>query len=182
MTAVPKHKMTVDEFLAWSDTVPGRYELLDGVVYTMQSERVGHAHVKFAIQAALRSSIHAANLKCHMLPDGVAVRVDSKTIFEPDALVYCGARLKPEVLEVPNPIIVVEVLSPSTRSIDVSQKLAGYFLIPSIQHYLIVNPQRLPVIHHARQADGTILTRLVTAGAITMTPPGIAISVDGLLD
>jgi Uma2 family endonuclease len=184
MTAVPKHKMTVDEFLAWSDTVPGRYELLDGVVYTMQSERVGHARVKHAVQNALAAALRASgqSATCEMLPDGMTVRVDAETAFEPDALVYCGTRLASTILEVPNPIIVVEVLSPSTRSIDVSQKLAGYFLIPSIQHYLIVNPQRLPVIHHARQADGTILTRLVTAGAITMTPPGIAISVDGLLD
>jgi hypothetical protein len=45
---------------------------------------------------------------------------------------------------------VVEVLSPSTRRIDASAKLAGYFRIRDVQHYLIVDPDKRPVIHHAR--------------------------------
>ncbi len=41
----------------------------------------------------------------------------------------------------PNPVVVVEVLSPSTRGIDTTVKLAGYFLVPSLKHYLIVEPR-----------------------------------------
>ena len=53
---------------------------------------------------------------------------------------------------------MVEVASPSTRKIDASLKLTGYFSLPSVQHYLIVDPDGPPVIHHRRQGDGTILT------------------------
>src|SRR5438874_1043988 len=86
------------------------------------------------------------------------------------------AELSPEALEVPNPIIIVEVLSPSTRRVDVSLKLIGYFRMPSVAHYLIVDPAQPSIIHHARQANGDILTRIVTGGSITLGPPGIEIA------
>ena len=88
MTALPKQRMTLDEFLAWSDATPGRFELLHGHVYEMQSERTGHAQVKFRVQAALDNAIRRTGLDCHMLPDGVLVPVDTESGFEPDALVY----------------------------------------------------------------------------------------------
>jgi Uma2 family endonuclease len=182
MTVLPRHQLTADEFAAWSEKTIGRFELQHGYVYEMPAELTGHAEVKFAVQTALVHAIRSAGVNCHMLPDGIRVRVGSDVVFEPDALVYCGAKHPRNTLEVNNPSIVVEVLSPSTRSIDASAKLAGYFLLPSVAHYLIVDPTKLPVIHHARLPDGTILTRLISSGVITMMPPGIELSVDGLLD
>lgn len=88
-----------------------------------------------------------------------------------------GPRLPPSAIEVPNPVIVVEVLSPSTRHIDAQFKLAGYFRLPSVVHYLVVDPDKPLVIHHARRDDGAILTRIVNEGAITLDPPGIEIGV-----
>ena len=79
-------------------------------------------------------------------------------------------------MEVPNPIIVVEVLSPATAKYDTGAKLAGYFQVPSIQHYLIVDPVSRLIVHHARQDDATIITRIVTDGSIDLTPPGLALA------
>src|SRR5713226_8592068 len=117
MTALPKHKMSVDEYLAWAEGQPGRFELYAGVVYAMTPERAGHAKVKYAVQTALLTGIRRARLPCHMLPDGMTVRVDHDTAHEPDALVYCGPELPEFAIEVPNPVIVVQVLSPSTRHV-----------------------------------------------------------------
>jgi Uma2 family endonuclease len=171
-TPLPQ-KMTVDEFLTWTADRPGRFELYAGHVYAMAPERAGHAKVKFAVQTELKLAIAAARLPCHMLPDGMTVRVAEDTAHEPDALVYCGAEVPASQVEITNPIIVVEVLSPSTRHIDASAKLAGYFKLPSVQHYLIVDPDGPPVLHHQRQADGTILTRIIHGGPIKLDPPGI---------
>jgi Uma2 family endonuclease len=79
MTALPKHKMTVDEYLVWAQDQSGRFELYAGVVYAMTPERAGHATVKFAVQTALREAIRRAGIPCHMLPDGMTVRVDAHT-------------------------------------------------------------------------------------------------------
>ncbi len=82
------------------------------------------------------------------------------------------------VLEVPNPVIVVEVLLPSTRHIDASAKLAGYFSLASVHHYLIIDPEPHRLIHHARGEEDTITTRLLSEGVLRLDPPGIAVDID----
>jgi Uma2 family endonuclease len=173
MTALPKTRMTVDEYLAWVEEQPGRYELLDGAVLAMSPEGAGHAEKKAAVHAALLAGIRARGLACYALPDGMTVRIDDVTAYEPDALVYCGTKLLPSAVEVPNPVVVVEVLSPSTRHIDLSAKLADYFRLPSIAHYLIVDPERPRIVHHARTTGDTILTRIANEGSIRLDPPGL---------
>jgi Uma2 family endonuclease len=180
MEHAPNRRMTVDQFLAWAESEEGRYELYNGQVYAMAPERSAHALMKFAVQAALADGIRKAGLPCIMYPDGMTVRITEKTAHEPDALVYCGSPLPRDALEVPSPVIVVEVLSPSTRRIDATKKLAGYFSLPSVHHYLIADPDGPPLIHHQRQGDGTILTRLVSEGALRLDPPGFEIAVGQL--
>lgn len=176
MTALTKPRMTVDEFLAWAMTQPGRYELFRGEVYAMSPETVGHADKKGAVYVALLTSARANRLPCHVCPDGTTVRIDEATAYEPDALVYCGRKLPPSAIEIPNLMIIVEVLSPSTRQIDVSIKLAGYFRLPSLVHYLIVDPAQPLVIHHRRGTGDAILTRAVTEGSIALDPPGLELA------
>jgi Uma2 family endonuclease len=181
MTALPKIPMTVDQFLIWAEEELGRYELSNGVVHGMSPETAGHAEVKFGVQAALAAAIRAKRLPCRMLPDGMTVRINEHTAYEPDALVYCGPKVPPDALVVPDPVIVVEVLSPLTRRIDASAKLVGYFNLPSVAHYLIVDPDPHEVIHHARGTGDTILTRIVRNGVLTVDPPGVDLSLDEIL-
>ena len=176
MTALPKIRMSVDEFLAWADEQPGRYELKNGAVYAMSPEGAAHAEKKAAIFVALLEGIRARRLPCHALPDGMTVRIDETTVYEPDALVYCGTKLAPRSVEVPNPVIVVEVLSRSTGHIDTTAKLADYFKVASVSHYLIIDPEKTLIVHHARGTGDAILSRVVTAGSIVLDPPGIEIA------
>jgi len=180
MERAPKANMTVDEFLQWAEGRDGRYELYRGGVYAMSPEQSGHALTKFAVQTALADAIRRAGVSCIMYPDGMTVRISDDTAHEPDALVYCGPPLPRTALEVPTPVIVVEVLSPSTRRIDASAKLRGYFSLPGVHHYLIIDPGASPLIHHQRQADGAILTRLVSEGALHLDPPGIHLEIEAL--
>ena len=172
MNVLAKPRINVDEFLNWAVGRSGRYELFRGEVIAMSPETVGHAVIKAAVYAALLSSIRQRCLPCHVLPDGVTVRIDNETAYQPDAQVYCGEKLTSTTLEVPNPVIIVEVLSTSTRRVDLSQKLIGYFRLPSVQHYVIVDPTQPVVVHHSRSAD-TIITRIATEGRIALDPPGL---------
>ena len=176
MTVLLKTRMSVEEYLAWAEGRPGRYELLDGTVYAMTPERAAHAEVKLAIHLALVAGIRARRLPCHVLPDGMTVRIDNSTAYEPDAIVYCGPKLPPSALEVTDPMIVVGGLSPSSQHIDASLKLAGYFCVPSVTHYLIVDPDRPMVIHHARGNANSIITRIVREGALVLAPPGLELA------
>jgi Uma2 family endonuclease len=174
--ALPKARMSAEEFLAWSRNQEGRYELAGGEVYAQASERAAHAKIKGRVYMALHIALRARGLSCHALPDGMAVRIDADTVFEPDAQVYCGPELAPDTIVVENPVIVVEVLSPSTVKNDALRKLAAYFRLPSVQHYLIVSPDARLVFHHARGEGATILTRIVREGEVSLDPPGLAIS------
>ncbi len=172
--------MTVDEFLVWAEGRDGRWELHNGVPYAMSPERTRHSKVKFAVQLALLQAVRKAGLPCHMPADGVGVRISRYVMHVPDALVYCGPELPGDSTEVPNPVILAEVASPSTRKIDASLKLSGYFSLPNVHHYLIVDPEGPPVIHHRRLADGAILPLIVHDGTLTLSPPGIELSVTDL--
>lgn len=179
---LPTQPMTVDEYLVWAETHSGKYELHDGVVVKMAAERTGHLKVKGRVFIELlRAARQFGKTDMHVLPHGATVRVGLRRAFEPDALIYLGPELADDVIEVPNPVVVVEVLSPSTGDFDMADKLVGYFGVPSIAHYLIVNPAEMPAILHSRQADGTILTRLLHSGAIKLDPPGIEIDIPSLL-
>ncbi len=79
----------------------------------------------------------------------------------------------------PNPIIVVEVLSPSTAALDAGGKLADYFRLPSVQHYLLVRPLRPEIIHHRRTGD-RIETTVIRQGTISLNPPGIEFSLNAI--
>jgi Uma2 family endonuclease len=103
-------------------------------------------------------------------------------MYIPDCLAYAGPELPDDAIEVPNPVILVEVASPSTRKLDDAVKLNGYFSLASVHHYRIVDPEGPPVIHHHhRQADGAILKSTVHKGTLTLSPPGIEVGVAELL-
>jgi len=110
----------------------------------------------------------------------MTVRINDLTAHEPDGLVYCGPELLPSTLLIPNPVIVFEVLSPSTKNVDAGTKLPGYFRVPSIMHYLIVDPDRPLIIHHARRQDDSILTRIVSEGVIKLDPPGLELALSDI--
>ena len=62
----------------------------------------------------------------------MAVQIDSVTSYEPDALVRCGERLPPDAVKVVDPLIVVEVGSPSSLGRDTGVKFTDYFRLPSL--------------------------------------------------
>ncbi len=172
--------MTVDEFIATADEREGRWELENGVAYAMAPERLDHARVKAEAFIALRNAIRRGGLPCEAVTDSVAVRITPRTAYQPDALVYCGPRLPPEMREIPAPLIVVEVLSDSTARRDVHRKLIGYFSVPSIAHYLILEPRDRALVHHKRAADGLIETRALYDGPLRLDPPGLELTVGEL--
>jgi Uma2 family endonuclease len=140
MTALARPRMTADAFLAWAITRPKgeRYELVAGEVVAMAAERAIHAETKFAVTAALKAAIAAAGLRCQAFIDGLAVRIDDETVYEPDALVRCGEPVDPDTATIRDPVIVVEVVSPASATLDPGAKLDDYFRLASVRHYLIV--------------------------------------------
>jgi Uma2 family endonuclease len=171
MSNLAQSEMDVAEFLLWADGRDGRWELRDGQPVLRAPERALHALTKYAAQESLKSAIRKAGLPCRMFPDGMTVRIGARTAFEPDALV-CPPPTGLNTMEIPNPVIVVEVLSPSTAADDHGVKLDGYFSLGSVNHYLILDPDRRVMIHHKRGHAGAIETRVLREGVVVLDPPG----------
>lgn len=177
MTTQPRHaRLDADAFIEWAMAQPnGRYELSGGEVVAMASERLAHTRSKSEIWVSLRAAIAGARLDCEAIADGVSVRIDDRTVYEPDALVRGGPPAPGEDLWVDDPVIVVEVVSPSSRGVDTGIKLADYFRLPTVRHYLIVQTEARAVIHHHRDDAGEITTRILRDGALKLDPPGLTI-------
>ncbi len=93
----------------------------------MAPERWAHARVKAHKWRALNREITRAGLPCQAAPDGMTVEVGDGNDNEPDALVNRGPPIPDDTIAAPNSVVIVEVLSPSTSSVDTGAKLADYF-------------------------------------------------------
>jgi Uma2 family endonuclease len=175
MTDPARVPMTAEEFIAWAmaRTDGERYELVAGEVVAMAPERLGHTRLKGLIYRRMTDAIRASGLDCEAFVDGMAVRVGADTVYEPDCLVRCGPPLDDDVVELIDPVIVVEVLSPATRGRDSGAELEDYFRIPSLRHYLIVKTENRAIIHHTRNQAKEISTRIVRDWRVRLDPPGI---------
>lgn len=177
----PLPRMSADEFIAWAMERPEHehYELVAGEVVGMSPERIGHARFKGTIFRALHAAILEAGLPCEALPDGMVVCIDESTIYEPDALVRCGEPVSDDTVELRDPVIVVEVVSPSSRSRD-GAKLDDYFRLPSVRHYLIAKTDNRTIIHHRKTGDGKIETTILRTGELRLDPPGLTLRLEAL--
>ena len=171
--------MSRDEYRRWAMSQPsGRFERVDGQVVAMASERASHAKRKALVWLALRQAVAASGLSCEVFPDGMTIEA-GESDYEPDAVLRCGVPLPDDSIAVPDPLVIVEVLSPGTRNVDLTRKLAAYFQVQSLRHYLVFWAAERRVIHHRRGEDGgDILTRIVTGGHIVLDPPGVTITVE----
>jgi Uma2 family endonuclease len=176
----PLPQMTLSEFLAWNRDQPGRYELASGEVFAMSRESVAHARLKLSVTLAISGAIRKAGLPCEAIIDGPGVTIADQSYFVPDVIVTCGEPISGDASLIDAPMIVVEVVSPSTRVFDVEHKAIYYFQKQSIQHYLIVAGKSRFVVHHRRTGPTKAEIELVREGIITLDPPGFAVALEDI--
>jgi Uma2 family endonuclease len=182
MATKPKTNLTVEQYLeAYEGEPAGRYELVDGNVITMAAETVRHVRAKGQAFSALREAVKKSGLPCEVFTDGVSVRTDKQTVREPDVSVQCSKPTDPDSMLIDEPIILVEVISPSSEFRDVHRKLVEYFSLPSVQHYLVVDQAKRLVFHNTRDPRGGVFTQFFYEGSIDMKPPGLSVAVSDLL-
>lgn len=191
MTGQPaSERMTVAAFLEWAARRPEgeRWELIEGEpvptrgpapAHAMAAETVTHARIKRRIDHALTEALAKGGHACEVFVSGPKVQISADTAFEPDVVVSCAE--VPEGLLVPEPLIVVEVLSASTRERDFTIKLAGYASLTSIAHYLLVETLRRLVVHHHRAAgEPEFRTSIARGGVLRLEPPGLDLDLDAI--
>lgn len=139
-------------FIAWENRQKRRYELIGTEIRLMAGGTQVHDLLAMNIGGLLRSAARASGCRVH----GSNLKVVSPVgiVTYPDVLVRCGPLVR-EATECNDPVVVVEVLSPSTRAEDLVRKRWGYQAIPSLRHLLYVDASHLKVEVATRGEDGS---------------------------
>lgn len=168
--------MTVEEFDRWHARQPERWELIRGVPVMMAQGSRRHTFIKSNIARHLANKL--AGTDCYATVDGIEVKernVDLSAV--PDVVVECGP---PDfaMSEAAEPVVVVEVLSPSSERDDTGRKWQGYCLIPSLRHYLVVDQDTRFVTVHTRTGPSSFAEEVVQEGVVELTALGVSLSLD----
>lgn len=143
--------MSVNEFLAFEQASPVRHEYIAGEVFAMSGVTTRHNLINFNIARLLHS---AARLRgCRVFFADVMLRAADDRFYYPDAIVACGRAADVERI-VTEPMVVVEVTSPTTRATDRREKLDAYQRVASLRSYVIVEQRRRQVLVYTRSAGG----------------------------
>lgn len=146
-------KMSVEEFLDFAEGSEDRYEFLDGEVRRLSREKLVHylisANLLFSLGRMLPDS------DCEVLGSGMLVRVGDGSLVAPDVIVVCGEPVtESDTRILLNPIVVVEVTSPTSIDRDRVVKREYYGDVSSIQAYLVVDQHRALVELYTRSETG----------------------------
>ncbi len=164
-------------FRAWADAQPESWEFADGRLVMMG--RASRPHVRLAgnLVAELRSRLRGQ--PCQPYQSDLAVRVDARNEFLPDVVVDCGAARE----EADQPVLIAEVLSPSTEDYDRGRKWAAYRRLPSLHHYLLLAQDRILVELYSRRGDGWTLHVIEDGDAeVVLDALGVTLRVRELYD
>jgi len=157
MSAETKRRYTLDEYLALERESDARLEFWDGEVFAMSGGTLGHERIMGNTFDLFRVQLRAS--ECTVFGSNMQIKVPTAPPYRyADGSVVCGKveveRFNANDLLL-NPILVYEVLSPSTEAYDRGDKFTHYKSIPSLREYLLIAQHRPHVTHYLKQGDGT---------------------------
>lgn len=144
-----------EEYVDLQETSSEKLEYLNGVVYNMTGGTFNHARLQS--RTIVRLSNQLAARPCEVLASEMRVQVPTTGAgLYPDASIVCG---RPELQDhgrtLLNPLVIVEVLSPSTEEYDRGAKFAQYAQIPSLREYILIDTARASIEQRVREEDGS---------------------------
>ena len=168
---------TLDDFLAREKRSTVKHQLVAGKIISMAGGTDTHSEIAVNVLAELHLRLRGKD--CGTLNSDMLVRIDEHNAVYPDASVVCGERRFADDgrLALLNPILVIEVTSPSTMDDDRGWKLELYKSLPSLRACLIIDQQRIFAELHTRADDGwqlqtfDSLTELIPLAAMNIELP-----------
>lgn len=156
--AEPQVKYTAAEYLALERESEEKHEFLDGQIYAMAGASQRHNLITLNLGAELRAALRGG--PCETYTNDMRVKVSKTGLYSyPDVTVVCDKpEFDDEVLDtLLNPLVLIEVLSPSTADYDRGAKFAHYRSLASVQEILHVDQESVHLVHYRRQDDETWL-------------------------
>ncbi|WP_223648627.1 Uma2 family endonuclease [Hymenobacter psoromatis] len=135
--ARPLH-YSAEEYFALEEKSPVRHEFFEGEVFAMAGASIAHNTIAGNVYMACRQALRGK--KCRVQMEAVRLAVEANRYYAyPDAMVSCDPHDQHESQQLRSPMLIVEVLSPSTEAYDRGLKFNQYKKLPRLRHYLLVS-------------------------------------------
>ncbi len=180
MASLPDAPLTEEQYLEIERLAECKSEFHDGRMFAMSGGSLNHSLIATRMSALLDRQMPPG---CRTCNSDLRIKVSAAGLYTyPDCSVICGepeyfGRQKDVVL---NPLLIVEVLSPSTEDYDRGKKFELYRTIGSFREYLVVHQDQVHVEHYSKQDDGSWVLRDYAEGSFTIARLGVQISLADL--
>lgn len=174
MTALEKPEfISVSEYLAGEKLAETKHEYVGGTVHAMAGATNRHNAV--AVNALVTLGGQLRGKTCRPYNSDTKVRIeypDHTRFYYPDAMVVCRSNPDDDHFQ-ENPVVIIEVLSPSTRRTDLEEKRDAYLTMPSLRVLLLVDPDATHVTVYRRRSEGGFGTDVITSVEAVIPLPEI---------
>ena len=150
MAQTLKIQTTRTEYLEFDASSSQKHQFFDGQIFAMAGGTFNHSAIGLNVATTLRNLLRGK--PCQPMNSDMRIHTPSGLDTYPDISVFCNA---PELMDndrtLLNPVVIIEVLSPSTRSYDRGDKFWHYRSIVGLQDYVLIDSETIHVEHHHRQ-------------------------------
>ena len=172
--------LTLAGFLAWEEPQQAKFEYRDGSVLAMAGATDDHGQIVLNLSAIIRPALRGTLYRAYPLDMKVVTTYPASRY--PDLLVTCDKRDARERTIKRHPKLIIEVLSPSTASIDTGDKLDEYQTIPELEEY-VRSDSRKPSVRIYRRDGDTLKTHPATiTGSIELRSIGLSLSLSDIYE
>ncbi|MBX2923027.1 MAG: Uma2 family endonuclease [Chitinophagaceae bacterium] len=144
--AYGRQKFTIEEYLAMEEAAVEKHEYYRGEIFAMSGSKVPHNRISGNVYAVLHQKLKGK--KCRPYNSDQRIHIESNTLFTyPDISVVCGeyATLNNDNWNILNPVVLIEVLSPSTKNYDRGEKFMLYRDIPTLKEYILIDSEHVHI-------------------------------------
>jgi Uma2 family endonuclease len=167
--------ISVENYLTGELTSDIKHELIDGCVYAMAGASANHERI--SVNVLRKFGNHLENMPCEPFGSDMKLRINSN-FFYPDVMVDCRFD-NSEPYFTQTPIIIVEVLSKSTRKKDTTLKFMSYINIPSLQEYVLIE-QDFVDVQVFRRSEGWLARHYFLGDEVTFESIGLTLPVEDI--
>lgn len=146
-------RLSIQEYFEMEEASELRHEYVRGNVFAMSGGSLGHGRICGNLFLAIGSFVDGTGCTAYFTDAKVHIEA-ADCIYYPDIMVTCEPFNQKEYV-VYEPVLIIEVLSPSTEQTDRREKLSAYKMIPSLKQYVIVHQNRMKVEVHQRVSEDT---------------------------
>lgn len=166
---------TLDDYLLLQRGIEIKLEYFNGDICVIASGSAGHNRISRNVLKLFDAAL--AGSSCEAFGSDMRVNTPSGLYTYPDASIICGPKVSNAAETISNPIVIVEVLSDSTRNYDRGEKFDLYRSIPALRHYLLIEQTFHHVEHRRLESDGSWSSEISLSDDIHLSGVGVELKI-----